>query len=97
VSPQESRRASANIFSYDNDDAAPAKDQIPAQSSGPEPVKLEQAPGYGEEPDTGHDPNSFEFDAAMQDQPANGSADLPIESTPALREQEPGIQMKEDG
>jgi hypothetical protein len=71
---------------------------MPAQSSGPEPVKSEQAPGYGEEPDTAHDPNSFEFDNSMQDQQAlNGSADMNIESTPAPRDHEPGIQMKEDG
>lgn len=60
-------------------------------------MRSEQGPGYGEEPDTGHDPNSFEFDAAMQDQPSNGSADVRADSTPAPREPEPGIQMKEDG
>jgi hypothetical protein len=33
----------------------------------------------------------------MHDQSANGAADQLTESTPAPREHEPGIQMKEDG
>lgn len=82
---------------YDNDDSAPSKDQIPTQSSVPEPVKSEHAPGYGEEPDTGHDPNSFEIDATMQDQHTNGATEVPTEDGPAPRVAEPGIQMKEDG
>lgn len=87
----------AKQLSYDNDDAAPSKDQIPAQFSAPEPIKSEHAPGYGEEPDTGHDPNAFEVDASMQDQHTNGAPELPTEDVPAHRVPEPGIQMKEDG
>lgn len=82
--------------SYDNDDAAPSKEQFPTQTA-PEPIQSEHAPGYGEEPDTGHDPNSFEMDAAMQEQHTNGAAEMALESTPAPRGSEPGIQMKEDG
>lgn len=60
-------------------------------------MKSEHAPGYGEEPDTGHDPSAFEMDTSMQDQHTNGASELPMEDGPAPRTAEPGIQMKEDG
>ncbi|ETN39158.1 uncharacterized protein HMPREF1541_05381 [Cyphellophora europaea CBS 101466] len=82
---------------YDNDDSAPSKDQIPAAPSAPEPVKSDSAPGYGEEPDTGHDPTSFEMDAAMHDQPTNGASDMGFDGAATKKDVEPGIQMKEDG
>lgn len=85
-------------FSYDNDDSAPSKDQIVAQSAAPEPAPANNAPGYGEEPDTGHDLSSFDNDAAMQESSANGAAmESAGENQEYSRDEEPGIRMKEDG
>lgn len=84
--------------SYDNDDAAPSKDQIPTQAAAPEPTQSNEDPGYGEEPDTVHDLTSFENDTAMQEQSTNGAGmESGAEAHEYSKEDEPGIRMKEDG
>jgi hypothetical protein len=85
-------------ISYDNDESAPSKEQITAAVHVPEPAEATEAPGYGEEPDTGHDPSAFENDTGMQEQPTNGAAmEAASETHEYTREEEPGIRMKEDG
>lgn len=85
--------------SYDNDESAPSKDQIVAQISVPEPAQASEGPGYGEEPDAGPDPTSFENETSMQEDPTNGSlAETGGDSAHDFgRDDEPGIRMKEDG
>lgn len=59
---------------------------------------MEAPEGYGEEPDIGHDPTSFDFELTGPDTTTNGHS---LDSAEGKAAQdmmsEPGIQMKEDG
>ena len=84
------------VYSYDNDDTAPSKDQIAPQESLQDATHSNEIPGYGEEPDTGHDPASFDHDSAMPEQLGNeGMQDH--NGDQQEYNDEPGIRMKEDG
>jgi len=87
---------------YDADDSAPSKDQtgVPSQPAAAEPPKASAPVGYGEEPDVGHDPTSFDtdpitFDAAFSQSEAQEQNGGDVHMSTMASEQ--GIQMKEDG
>ncbi|RMZ80938.1 hypothetical protein DV737_g2783, partial [Chaetothyriales sp. CBS 132003] len=86
---------------YEGDDnKQELKDQIPV-SAQPEPAAPEahaDAPGYGVEPETGHDPTSFDTEAMDQTPGTNGAEyDSKADQDRDYRAESPGIQMKEDG
>ncbi|RMZ91552.1 hypothetical protein DV736_g1199, partial [Chaetothyriales sp. CBS 134916] len=85
---------------YDGDDKQEFKDQIPVPAQ-PEPTAPEvrlEGPGYGVEPEIGHDLASFDTEAMDQTPGTNGAEyDSRAEQDRDHRGDSPGIQMKEDG
>ena len=63
-------------------------------------MKINDAPGYGEEPEVAYDPSSFDVEPAGQDEPKNGIQTTKADQDEPSKSSQPepfGINMKEDG
>jgi len=89
---------------YDGDENAgpgnAAAPVAPQQSSIDTAMKTNDAPGYGEEPETAYDPVSFDVEPSGQDESMDGTQNLKQyrDHSEKPSQREPfGINMKEDG
>lgn len=63
-------------------------------------MKMNDAPGYGEEPEVAYDTTSFDAEPSAQDEPTNDNQNQRHDHDRSERQSHPepfGINMKEDG
>ncbi|KIW14037.1 hypothetical protein PV08_06818 [Exophiala spinifera] len=90
----------ADLYDGDENAAAAGTAPVPSQPLATDtPMKQNDVPGYGEEPETAYDPAAFDADNSAFEEPQSSFKQDPQEQEKAepSQEQKYNVTLKEDG